>query len=371
MYLCFSEKDTTTLNTSSPLKKNKTILVAPLHWGLGHATRCIPIIRELLKEGFDVLLASDGGALHILQKEFPALPFIELPGYDITYPKKGAWFKLQLFLKLPQIKQAIQAEQRVINKLAAKQQIDGIISDNRMGVYHKEIPSVFITHQLNVLSGNTSLVSSKMHQRIIKKFDACWVPDVEDAINLSGKLGHADNLKFPVTYIGPLSRMKKIDTSTAYDLLILLSGPEPQRTLLEVKLLDLFKDSNKRILLVRGVIEEKTLTYQKKNITIVNYMHGELLEKSINQSEVVLSRSGYTTIMDLAALEKPVFFIPTPGQYEQKYLARQLKQKGIVPSCSQDEFTVNHLNQIPMYSGLKAFKSKTDYKELFSLFEGE
>lgn len=354
----------------SVLKRNKTILVAPLHWGLGHATRCIPLINKLLEEGFDVLLASDGGALHLLQKEFPSLPYVELPGYDITYPKKGTWFKLQLLLKLPQIKQAIRAEKRVVNRLVAKKKIDGIISDNRMGVFSKNLPSVFITHQINVLSGNTSLLSSRIHQRIIKKFDACWVPDVEEAINLSGKLGHATNLNFPVTYIGPLSRMEKKPTPFVYDVLILLSGPEPQRSILESQMTDIFFETKQKVLLVRGVIEEGPST-TKANMTITNYLHGAILEQRINESKIVISRSGYTTIMDLAAIEKPAFFIPTPGQYEQKYLARQLKQKGIAPSCSQDEFTINHLNQIPMYSGLKAFKNNTDYKELFSLFEGK
>ncbi|MBX2826820.1 MAG: glycosyltransferase [Flavobacteriaceae bacterium] len=353
------------------MKKNKTILVAPLHWGLGHATRCIPIIRALLQEGFDVLLGSDGAALLILRKEFPNLPFVELPSYDITYPKKGEWFKFKMFLKLPQIKKAMNSEKRMVKRLVADGKIDGIISDNRMGVRSKKLPSVFITHQLNVLSGNTSFFSSKMHQKIIKKYNECWVPDVEDPINLTGKLGHPKRLKFPVRYIGPLSRMAKKELNIKYDVLVLLSGPEPQRTLLEVKMMDSFLNTDQKVLLVRGVVEEENEVYVKDNVTIVNFMQSEDLERSINESKIVVSRSGYTTIMDLAAMEKEAFFIPTPGQYEQKYLAKQLKQKGIVPSCKQEKFSIEQLGKIPLYSGLKSFKSQLNYAELFGLFHGK
>ena len=179
------------------LKKQKTILVAPLHWGLGHATRCIPIINELLKHSFNVLLGSDGAALLLLRKEFPQLEYIELPPYNITYPKKGEFFKLKLFLKLPKIKKTMNSEKKMVKKLVEEGRIDGIISDNRLGIRSKNVPSVFITHQLNVLSGNTSYFSSKMHQKIIKKYDACWIPDVSGSINLSGKLGHSQKNNFP------------------------------------------------------------------------------------------------------------------------------------------------------------------------------
>lgn len=353
------------------LKPNKTILVAPLHWGLGHATRCIPIISELLRNDYNVLLGSDGAALLLLRKEFPQLDYIELPPYNITYPKKGELFKLKLFLKLPEIKKTISAEKNLVKQLVAEGKIQGIISDNRFGVRSKKVPSVFITHQLNVLSGNTSFFSSKMHQKVISKFDACWVPDVSESINLSGKLGHSNSFKFPVTYIGPLSRMKKKELPKKYDVLVLLSGPEPQRTMLEVKMMDVFLNTSKKILLVRGVIEEKEEILQNKNITIVNFLQSRVLEKAINESAVVVSRSGYTTIMDLAALEKRAFFIPTPGQFEQKYLAKELKAKGIVPSCKQEDFTIDKLKEIPLYKGLKELKYVVNYKKLFTLFEGE
>ena len=353
------------------LKQKKTILVAPLHWGLGHATRCIPIITELLRNDYNVLLGSDGAPLLLLRKEFPQLEYIELPSYNITYPKKGEFFKLKLFLKLPDIKKTISEEKKVIKELVAQGRIDGIISDNRLGVRSKKVPSVFITHQLNVLSGNTSFFSSKMHQKIISKYDACWVPDVEEAINLSGKLGHSKKVKFPITYIGPLSRMSKKELPKKYDVLVLLSGPEPQRTMLEVKMMEVFLNSDKKVLLVRGIVEEREEILQNRNITILNFLQSKELENAINESVVVVSRSGYTTILDLAALEKDAYFIPTPGQFEQKYLAKELKARGIVPSCKQHEFTLEKLKEIPLYKGLKEFTYEVNFKKLFALFEGK
>ena len=349
----------------------KTILVAPLNWGLGHATRCIPLIRALLQHDYEVLIGSDGPALLLLRKEFPQIPFIDFPNYHINYPKKGRYFKLKLLQSLPQIRRAMSTEKKIVKELVANGKIDAIISDNRLGVRSTHVPSVIITHQLNVLSGNTSFFSSKMHQRVIKKFDECWVPDVDESINLSGKLGHPATLNFKVKYIGPMSRMGKKDLPFTYDVLALLSGPEPQRTLLEVKILEVFSNSEKKVLLVRGVVEEAPRTFTKDNITIVNFMQSEALEQAINQSKLVVSRSGYTTIMDLAAIEKEAFFIPTPGQYEQKYLAKQLRDKGIVPSCKQEKFTLGKLEQVKVYRGLKSVKGKADYAKLFRLFEGK
>lgn len=353
--------------------KQKTILVAPLHWGLGHATRCIPIIRALLSHNFNVLLASDGAALLLLQKEFPELDSIELPSYNIKYPKKRSLFKWKIILKLPQLKKNMVAEQHLVKKLVKAGKIQGIISDNRFGVRSKEIPSVYITHQLNVLSSSTTIFSSKMHQRIIKKFDACWVPDVDDVVmNLSGKLGHLKKESFPIKYIGVLSRMEKKQLPITIDILLLLSGPEPQRTLFEEKLKKIFKDSKKNMIMVRGRIETEQKWENYGNIKTVNFMQSNELEETINKSEIVVSRSGYTTIMDLTMLGKKVFFVPTPGQFEQEYLAKRLKSLGIAPSCKQEKFQEKKLNKASVYKGLETLsQQQVNFSELFSLFEGK
>ncbi|MCZ4317528.1 glycosyltransferase [Aequorivita viscosa] len=355
------------------MPKKKTILVAPLNWGLGHATRCIPIIRALLAHNFSVLVASDGAALLLLQKEFPNLESVELPSYNITYPKKGRLFKWKMLLKFPRIQRTIAAEIKHIKKIVAEKEIDGIISDNRFGVRNSTIPSVYITHQLQVLTGSTSYFSSSIHQKIIAKFDACWVPDVADLVmNLSGELGHLQKESLPVTYMGVLSRMNKRELPKTIDILLLLSGPEPQRSIFEEQLKGIFKASEKSIVMVRGIIEGSQKWEDFGTIKTVNFLQTDALEEVVNQSEIIVARPGYTTIMDLTVLEKKAFFVPTPGQYEQKYLAKRLKHLGIVPSCKQQHFKAEKLNQVLVYKGLKKLNhTPINFTELFTSFEGK
>ena len=353
------------------MELKKRILVASLNWGLGHATRCIPLINALIDHNFMPVLASDGAALKILKQEFPHLETVELPSYNITYPKKAKNFKTKLLMDSPKMLLTIKAEKNLVRDLVTNNLIDGIISDNRLGVFNENIPSVFITHQLKVLSGSTSWFSSKLHQKFIKKFDECWVPDVEAEPSLSGKLGHLDKTNLKIKYIGPLSRLEKEKSSMVYDLMVLLSGPEPQRTMLENILFKELNDYKGKVLFIKGVVEDKQIKLKQGSVTIYNFMNSKALQRAINQSKVVISRSGYTTIMDLAKLEKKAFFIPTPGQYEQEYLADRLKKLKLAPSCSQDDFKIEKLDTINLYSGLQAFNHENNYKNLFSLFQSE
>ena len=349
----------------------KRILVAPLNWGLGHATRCIPIIHALIENNFEPIIASDGSALELLKKEFPKLICLELPAYPITYSKKGSLLKYKLLKDSPKILKNIKAEKRITKQIVNDYKISGIISDNRFGVYNEEIPSVFITHQLQVLSGNTTWLSTRMHQKIIKKFDECWVPDNRDKPNLSGKLGHLESNIIPTKYIGSISRFKKIELPLIYDLMVLLSGPEPQRTLLEQKLITELQKYSGNVLFVKGLVESEIKQETYNHVTFYNYMTSDLLEKSLNQSKLIISRSGYTTIMDLAKLNKKAFFIPTPGQFEQEYLAKKLDKNGLVPSCKQDDFTLKNLENIDAYNGLNTIDYEINFKKLFSLFHAE
>ena len=348
--------------------KKKRILVAPLNWGLGHATRCIPIIRALKAEGYLPIIASDGAALMLLKKEFPELSSIQLPAYNISYTKNEKFLKLKLLKDSPKVLQAINREKKMMKDLVETHQIAGIISDNRLGVYSKLVPSVFITHQLNVLSGATTWFSTKIHEKFIKKFDVCWVPDVDSEWNLSGKLGHTDHNEIETKYIGVLSRLNKRNLKTTYNVMVLLSGPEPQRSLLEEKLLVAFNNFKGKVVFVKGVIDGEQTIQIKGHTTIFNFMTSGILEKTINESDLIICRSGYTSIMDLAKLNKKAFFIPTPGQYEQEYLAKRFKELGMVPSCAQEDFTIDKIKEIDVYSGLKSFDYQVDFKELFSLF---
>ncbi len=346
----------------------KTILIAPLHWGLGHATRCVPIIYKLQSNGYKVVIASDGNALALLKKEFPKLDFITLPSYQISYPKNKGLFKWKMLQLLLKNRKVPKKEKHIIDQLISKNQIHGIISDNRPGVWSSKIPSIYISHQLEVLTGITTFLSTYMHQKIIQNFDECWVPDNKKS-SLSGQLGNNSHCSIPVKYIGILNRMKKLDLSINYDYCIILSGPEPQRTLLEKILLQEFSNSQKKVVLIQGIIAEKQIKKEIGPITFYNYLTKELLEKTINESDVVIARSGYTSLMDLAHLNKKAFFIPTPGQYEQEYLAEHLERLQMAPFCKQEDFTIEKLKEVANYTGMYVENNKIDYQDLFSLFE--
>lgn len=347
----------------------KKILVAPLNWGLGHATRCIPLINSLLETGFSPILASNGEAMRMLQKEFPQLKMYRLPSYKVRYSKRGYFLKIKLLSKSVQLQRAIHKEYVLTQKIVAKEGISGIISDNRLGVHSKKTPSVYITHQLQVLSGATTFFSTKLHQHYIKKFDQCWVPDFAQEPNLSGKLGHLKKkFPIPIKYIGLLSRYKKRPEESKYQLLFLLSGPEPQREYLEKRLFKLIKDYDKPVLFVKGKMEKKRSKTQEKNLTIYNFLTGEDLANAIAKSEVIIARSGYSTLMDLTRTKKKAFFIPTPGQFEQQYLATRLKEQKIAPFSQQEDFNLEKLKKLDNYKGFPGLEENRYLSRFFGLF---
>jgi len=326
------------------------ILISPLDWGLGHATRCIPIIRFLQDIGCQVIIGGSELVRAVLQPEFPSLEFLEMPSYNITYAADRRRQKFKLMLQTQKILTMIKRERRQIGEILASRKIDGIISDNRFGCYDPRVPSVIITHQLAVRSpfGKAGhLLARIFNYRFLRNFDECWVPDTDREPGLAGSLSHpASQPPIPLHYLGPLSRMKPQNCSTRRDLLLLLSGPEPQRTLLENRLRESFAHSDKKILLVRGLPSGNNHTVRREgNLEVVDFLTSAELEKAISESELIVSRSGYTTVMDLAAMGKPAHFIPTPGQPEQEYLATHLAAHGYCTTSSQEDFKAEDLLQ--------------------------
>lgn len=347
------------------MKKN--VLVAPLNWGLGHATRCIPIIEEIIQLGHQPVIASDGNALLYLQKEFPELIHVELPSYNITYPLNGNHFKLKLLKDSPKIWSALRREHARLKSIIEDHHIELVISDNRLGLFTDQVPTVFITHQLNVLSGNTTWLSTQLHTHFIKKFDYCWIPDFEQN-TLAGRLSRSEDHQGNKFYIGPLSRLKSDSTSKSkYDLLIVLSGPEPQRSLLEKKLLSELENYHGKVLFVSGKIQNKQVVKKTGKLTHYNYLTTSGMQKAYDRSKLVLCRSGYSSIMDLYQLKKKAFFIPTPGQFEQEYLAEHLESQNIAPFCSQDDFTIDLLSKIEEYSGFEIVHSSSSSTSISSI----
>lgn len=329
------------------MAQQKHILVTALYWGLGHAVRCIPIIEHLLDQSCKVSIASDGQALLFLQKTFPNLDCFELPSYNVSYPTRNIYFNLAL--SSPSILTAISREYKSVQKLVEQHQFDAIIADNRYGCRHEKIPSILITHQVNLIGNNLKLnrAASKLHHNLIQKFSACWIPDISSSPGLASSLSHG-SFDFPIEYVGFLSSLQRgsIQENKERDLMIVLSGPEPQRTNLENKLLDQLNDFDREVLLVRGLVKETDeILHAKPKVRIVNYLNREKLMQELNASEVLLSRSGYTTLMDLAKLKMPAILIPTPGQPEQTYLSKNLADQGIFYHTHQDQLDINEAYQ--------------------------
>ncbi|WP_158840392.1 glycosyltransferase family protein [Polaribacter sp. L3A8] len=340
------------------------IIVAPLNWGLGHATRCVPIINALLENNFTPIIASDGNAFNFLRKEFPNLEYIEIPAYNISYHRN---LKLGFIFQLPRIISVVRKEHQIINNFILKnKEVVGLISDNRFGVRSNLIPSVYITHQVNVLSGSTTFLTGYFHQKIIKKFDECWIPDTTNS-TFSGKLSSTQK-NLNTKFIGVLSRFKKQELPKNIAILVIISGPEPNRTLLENKLTSAFKNDARDVVFVLGKVEAVQKKWISGNITFYNYVLSEELQNLINSCEVVICRSGYSSIMDLAVLDKKVFFIPTKNQDEQEYLAEFLEAKKIAPFAKTEDFSKEEILKTANYKGLKTNETRLD-SSLFSLFE--
>ena len=324
--------------------KQPVILVAPLSWGLGHATRCIPIINELIVEGCTVMIAAEGAVEKLLITEFPELKILPLVGYDIKYSRNKFWLPIKIALQIPKILLAINSEHRWLKKAVEQYKIDAVISDNRYGLFHNAIPSVFITHQLLIKIGNrfSERISQKINYYFIKKYTECWVPDFARSNNISGDLAHPTILPENEKYIGCLSRFKKSDAiEKIYDLLILISGPEPQRTIFEDLLLDQLQSFTGNVLFVRGLPENNSLKKVKnESIKMVDHLPASEMNEAIQQSKLVISISGYTTIMDLIKLQQKAILIATPGQTEQEYLAQHLNKQKIFYCIEQNKFVL-------------------------------
>ena len=238
---------------------------------------------------------------------------------------------------------AIYHEHRWLQNIIKELKIDGVISDNRFGLHNQQIPCIYMTHQLLIKTGNwlTGKIAQKIHWHFIKKYNACWVPD--DQMNgLAGDLSHPPSVPPHTKYIGPLSRFEKVPyLNKEYDCLIILSGPEPQRSIFEKIILHDLKNVDGAILLVRGLpgMKEK-LIIDNDSVKIVNHLPAADLNNAIQRSQVVISRSGYTTIMDLVKIQQKSILVPTPGQTEQEYLAGYLQQKGICLAMKQENFSL-------------------------------
>jgi uncharacterized protein (TIGR00661 family) len=352
------------------------ILVAPLDWGLGHATRCIPIIKELLHQNCEVWLAAEGAQETLLKQEFPQLTFLPLRGYRIKYGRSAAGMVWNIFSQTRKILQAIKQENIWLKEMMKKHNFDAVISDNRYGLYHNKIPCVFITHQLYIkspLGKWAERLLQKKNYSYINRFSKCWVPDEEGENNLAGELSHPEKKPaFLLKYIGPISRFENIndlphsppvgETGSKDHLLVILSGPEPQRSILENKIIKDIAHYGGTATIVRGLPGTVTIIPSGNTIKFYNHLPAEELNKEMSRAEYIISRSGYSTVMDVVKLQKKSIFIPTPGQTEQEYLAKYLQDKNIAVSISQNSFSLSSALQLAKTFSYAVYNIKNENK---------
>jgi predicted glycosyltransferase len=296
------------------------ILVAPLDWGLGHATRCVPVIRRLVAHGATPIIAADRSPLALLAREFPELETVCLPGLTIRY-SEGASQLWSMARQFPAMVRSVRQEQALFDRLRSDLRLDAVISDQRFGVRGGDLPSVLITHQVYPFTPFAQAALRKLNLRHMARFDRCWIMDEPEAPGLAGELSHGAHLPANTRYIGVHSRLSRPvhPPATRHRVVAVISGPEPQRTLFEQRLTEQLRDLPGQHLLVRGMPGAAGLE-RTGNLERISHLGSEELAEALTGADLVVSRSGYTTLMDLVTLGRSALIVPTPGQAEQEYL---------------------------------------------------
>jgi UDP:flavonoid glycosyltransferase YjiC (YdhE family) len=327
------------------MKKRENILICPLNWGLGHASRCIPLIRILEKNQYKVFVACCGDAYHLLKRTFPHLTVIWFEDYHIKYTK-GKNLASKIFFQTPEIFLRILVEHRKLKNLIREYHIDTVISDNRFGLWNKKVRSVYITHQVHIKApGNNKAIEKflfRIHRYFINKYDVCCIPDFSSGFRLAGELSDKYGLTEKARYIGILSRFSAPEKEMPkdFDLCVLISGPEPQRSIFQEIILGQLQRSSFSAVVVLGKPAENFNKIIDGRIRLFSSLPPNEIQDYIQRSGVVLARSGYSTIMDLATLGKRAILVPTPGQTEQEYLANYLSGQSIFYTTTQNDFNL-------------------------------
>lgn len=338
----------------------KTILVSPLEWGLGHTVRLVPFIRKALKEGHRVILASDGVSLDFLRYQFPDLLWIRMPFFQVRYPVNGRFFR-KLIPQVPGILRAIRKNHKQVAEIVAKYNISEIICDHRYGLYHENVHSIFITNQLLLKAPKGWSFAEgfvyRLHRMALGKFSEIWIADYSGKPNLSGLLTHPPRLPKNAKYIGPVSRFQDVvpeypENAKPFEVLALISGPEPQRTLFENLLKERFKSNGKSSVIFRGLPpsspDENPAVTQEGTVLLINHARDEHLLWYILEAHEIICRPGNSTLSDLTYLGKTALLVPTPGQTEQEYVAKHLEEQGLFRVCRQEELAQDPRSVIPI-----------------------
>ena len=328
-----------------PVFAAKKILIAPLDWGAGHTTRCMPLVGHLLQNGHMPIFAGTSAQCAMVDEVFGnEVTKLHLDGYNITYSSLNKIAQAGLLLQMPRVLKSIRNEQQWLRQTVKEYGIGGVISDNRYGLYHAHVPSVIMTHQLHVLSGMGNAVDGmvqRMHYRRLARFGNIWVVDTAGEHSLAGDLSHPYSIPANAQYIGLLSRFANetyLQNVDADSLLILLSGPEPQRGVLSKLLWEQAIAYGGKVIFAEGSDSAAKPAHIPPHIIWHHRLAGAALEGALQQARLVVCRSGYSTLMDLAAIGKRAILIPTPGQTEQEYLGRRMHERAIHYTAQQASF---------------------------------
>lgn len=337
------------------------ILITPLDWGLGHSTRCIPIIQRLCELDARPLIGADKGPLALLRDAFPDLPHVRVPGVEVRYAK-GTSQTWAMATQFPAMLRSVRQEHHLFLNLRRQLRLDAVISDQRFGIRADGMPSVIMTHQLFPFTPFAQGVLRRINLRSVARFDRCWIPDDAQAPGLAGELSHGRNVPQNARYIGPISRMdpaKAIAPKEHYRIVCVISGPEPQRTLLEEELMKQLPHISGQHLLVRGK-PEPVLDETLGNVRRLGHLGGDALTGALLQAQLIVSRTGYTTLMDLAHIGRSALVIPTPGQDEQEYLGELHARSGRFLVQAQDRLNIREVLE---RGGMKEEMKVKDAKE--------
>jgi UDP-N-acetylglucosamine transferase subunit ALG13 len=327
------------------LNKNQNILICPLEWGLGHASRMIPLARKLKSMGHKIIIAAGDGPVIFLRKEMPEMDYVLFPGFTIRYSGKLPQY-LVIMLKIPLLFYHSIREHQRLKKIIGENEVDIVISDSRIGLWNSRIKSVIVLHFPRIpLPVSLSFLERpliSLGRFIISKFTFCFIPDLDGEDNLTGRLSHDLSLPSNSRFIGILSRFTRyadVDCPIPgkYHFMVMLSGPEPQREILKNKLYGYISGTGEKAIFLGGYPEPGYKEQISGNITFINHLPEREMAELILASDLIITRSGYTTIMELVSLNKSALIIPTPGQTEQEYLARYLSNKGLFSTVHQSE----------------------------------
>ena len=349
----------------------------------------IPLIHALLRTDAEVMLASKGKAGELLKTEFPDLPFYDLPSATIRYSrrKSQAWI---LAFQIPLLLVSVSKEHRWLKKFLITHPLDIVISDNCYGLYNSSILSVFLSHQVSpLLPAGLKWMEPFVHKVLglfIRSFDRCWIPDDKDPIlNLTGRLSHRYPLFRNTAFMGILSRFCELPDSTGkepvkkVDILVILSGPEPQRTLMEEIMTRQLEGTDYKAMIICGMQHSCRFENESVHASSIEYTYhlpADAFREAMRNAGIIVCRSGYSTIMDLAELGLSAILMPTPGQPEQEYLAGYLSRQGFFHCIDQRNFNLQaaigqYRSQNKKLPGVFRTDTGKYLKDLFALYENK